>query len=464
MRIERKTRNEERLILIGMIVDSTVLSRITHKWSGKMFKSRWANLVANWCIKYFNKYEECPKNQIESLFESWAVKSENKELINLVEKFIGSLSDEYEALEEESNSEYVIDVAGRYFNRVRLERLVESVQDDIEAGKAEDASSHVTTYNRVEMGVGEGIDVLQDKDAIREALSSKQESLIKYPGALGEFFQHSLERDGFLAFMGPEGRGKSFLLQDVAWRAMLQRKKVAMFEVGDMSQNQIMRRFLIRVARHPMYPAIVEYPTAIHKGEDNEVEIDFDEKRFKERLNYKMAVKACKDVMKRKVKSKHTYLKLSVHHNSTLSVAGIKSILETWEQEEWTPDVIVIDYADILNMDHRGFEGRDKINETWKQMRSLSQMYHCLVVTATQADAGSYDSTLVRRGNFSEDKRKYAHVTGMIGINQTDPEEKDMGLMRLNWLKLRDGRYSETKCVYIAGCLALAHPTIKSCW
>ena len=167
--------------------------------------------------------------------------------------------------------------------------------------------------------------------------------------------------------------------------------------------------------------------------------------------------------MLRKVKSKHSYLKLSCHPNSTLKVSGIRSILETWAQDEWVPDVIVIDYADILDMSHKGLEGRDCINQAWKELRALSQYYHCLVITATQTDAAAFDTGLLRRKNFSEDKRKFSHVTGMMGINQTD-DEKEMGLYRFNWLKLRDGVYSETRCVNVANCLALANPMIKSCW
>jgi hypothetical protein len=429
-----------------------------------MFKTRWANLIAQWCIKYFRKYEQAPRIRIESLFEAWADGNQSPELVKLVDKFLSSLSEEYEDLEEESNSDYVIDVAGAYFNRVRIERLMESVGEELSSGNTDSAVQEIVGYNKVEMGVGAGIDVLQDQDAIREALSHKRDNLIILPGALGEFFGKSLERDGFISFMGPEGRGKSFLLQELGWLAMLQRKKVAMFQAGDMSQNQVMRRFLIRASHHPLYPAIVEYPKVVYKNDEDEVEIDYAEKRFKHRLNYKTAWKACRKVMKRKIKSPHSYLKLSTHPNSTLSVSGIKGILETWEQEEWIPDIIIVDYADILDMNHYGIEGRDRINETWKQLRSLSQMYHCLVITATQTDAESYESTLIRRRNFSEDKRKFAHVTGMIGINQTDPDEKEMGLIRLNWLKLRDSEYSETTCVHLAGCLKLANPMIKSCW
>jgi len=463
MRIEKKNSNKERLILIGMIVDINVLGRINSKWHQNMFKSKWANIVAKWCISFYRKYEEVPMNQIESLFESWASETKDKQIILLVERFLDSLSKEYEELQTESNSDYIIDIASEYFNQVRIERLIESLQGDLDNNEITKAINRTISFNQIEMGVGEGIDVLQDKIAIKEALRNKRKSIIEFPGALNRFLQHSFERDSFIAFMGSEGRGKSFILQEIAWQAMLQRKKVVLFEAGDMSQNQIMRRFLVRAARHPIFPKTIEYPKAIFVDGNGEKEIEFETRRFKEKLDFKIAMKACERIMKRKIKSKHSYLKLSTHPNSTLSVNSIRSILENWEQENWVPDVIIIDYADILDMSYPGMEGRDRINETWKQLRALSQIYHCLLITATQADAASYDSNLIRRKNFSEDKRKYAHVTGMIGINQTE-EEKKLGVTRLNWLKLRDGAYFETTCVYLVGCLDIANPMIKSAW
>jgi len=139
----------------------------------------------------------------------------------------------------------------------------------------------------------------------------------------------------------------------------------------------------------------------------------------------------------------------------------IQETIENWTREDWVPDVIIIDYADILLMNGAGLEGRDLINDTWKKLRALSQKFHCLVVTATQADASSYDATIITKKNFSEDKRKIAHVTGMIGLNQS-PEEKELGVMRLNWLKVRDEAFSENKCVFVAGCLSIANPAIRS--
>jgi hypothetical protein len=148
--------------------------------------------------------------------------------------------------------------------------------------------------------------------------------------------------------------------------------------------------------------------------------------------------------------------------NSTMSVSQIEGQLDIWEaSHNFVPDVIVVDYADILAPEDRRVEFRHQENEKWKALRRLSQSRHCLVITATQADAAAYEKKLLRQKNFSEDKRKYAHVTGMLGINQTD-EEKRRGLMRLNWLMLREGEFTVKRVVTVLQCLAIGRPVLGS--
>ena len=65
--------------------------------------------------------------------------------------------------------------------------------------------------------------------------------------------------------------------------------------------------------------------------------------------------------------------------------------------------------------------------------------------------------------NFSEDKRKYAHVTAMYGLNQ-DPQdrEKKIGLMRINEIVVREGDFSNTKEVTVIQNLARGRPFLGS--
>jgi len=459
MKIQKRNYDEERTVLIGMIVDKTVLGRIAAKYSKNMFRSPWANRVAFWCLDYFKQYQKAPGPHIQSVFESWASDSRNRDTVDIIGQFLDSLNRQYTKLKKDSNSEYVIDLAAKYFNKVALERLSETIEADVSQGEIEKAVAKVSGYHKIEMGVGAGIDVFNDKEVIQAAFEDQHESLITYSDGLGKFFGDRLERDGLIAVMGPDKRGKSFWLLDMAFRAVLQRRKVAFFECGDLSQHQIMRRFMCRVSRHPLYPCKVKYPKSIKLRPKQPPDIEYERKEYNEKLTWRRAYKACTKLTGgRRLKNA---LRLSCHFNDTLNVEGLRGILEEWERGGWMPDVIVIDYADILNMDAYGVEGRDRIDRTWKQLRRLSQERHCLVITATQSDTEAYSAKILTRHHFSEDKRKNAHVTGMIGLNQT-PKEKDRGYMRLNWVVLREGFFSETKSCYVATCFELANMAVRS--
>jgi len=140
-------------------------------------------------------------------------------------------------------------------------------------------------------------------------------------------------------------------------------------------------------------------------------------------------------------------------------------LLALWEkQDNFIPDIIIIDYADILlaDADCLKMDLRNQQNKIWQRLRRLSQEKHCLVVTATQADAASFESRTLKLHNFSEDKRKFGHCTSMYGINQDDPEEKELRVMRLNELVIREGASSTFRQVRLLQCLEMGRPFLGS--
>ena len=145
------------------------------------------------------------------------------------------------------------------------------------------------------------------------------------------------------------------------------------------------------------------------------------------------------------------YFKLSTHANDTLSIKEIKALLDIWEkQDDFIPALVIIDYADLLIPEDFRMEYRHQQNQIWKGLRNISQVRDCLVVTATQTDADSYNQYRLKMKNYSEDKRKYGHVTAMFGLNQ-DPKdrEKEIGLMRINEIVLREGAFSNVNEVTV---------------
>jgi hypothetical protein len=469
MKLERYDDKDERLILTGMIVNDTICGHICAHWRDDLFRSKWANLVSKWCSHYNAKYGKAPREHIQNQFNRWARKSQDEAIINIIDSFLTYLSDKYEETNGELNPNYVLDQAGDYFNHVKLKNLMDELENDLSYGHTTEALDRVIKYDRINMGQGSHVEMLTDDEAIRSALATElTESLVYFPPGkdgkqtpIAKFFAGQLVRDSLVMLMGPEKRGKSWWLIDLAYRALWNRKRVAYFEAGDMSQTQVLRRFMIRITGLPASPKRVRIPVRLYKRQDDTVSIKMKGKTFRRGVDWTAARRACDKLMKRKAMNQ-SYFRLQCHPNSTLHVKDIESSLTEWARDGWVPDVIVIDYADILNMDYKGLEGRDSINQTWKDLRRLSQELHCLVITASQADAASYDAMVIRNRHFSEDKRKLAHITGGVGLNATD-DEKKRGIMRLNWFVLREAPFIASKCIYTAGCLDIGNPMMISC-
>jgi len=466
MRVERRDGSSERSIVIGMVVDNAVLGRIADKWTKEgLFGSQYANLIGGWCVSYYNRYSKAPGKSILRIFERWAEDNRDKETAAIVERFLESLSEEYETLASETNADLIIDLAADHFTKTSLLKLKDRIEGFIESGDLAKARAAVDKFSYVEVGAATGVDVLTDKNAIKQAFLNKSKPIIQYPGAAGNFFKDALERDAFIGINAPEKRGKTWWLLDIAWRAMQQGLKVAFFEVGDMSEGQILRRFMTRACKRPLKPTDpgkpVRYPISIDHVPDSEfAHVEHETFEYEDDLSWKFAWQTCQKIIN---KQKQCQLKLSVHPSMSITVGGMSSILQSWDRSGWgIPDVVVCDYADILAPPlPGGSDSQEQINTTWSQLRAMSQKLHCLVVTATQADADSYTATTMGMTNFSRDKRKLAHVTGMLGLNQT-AAEKTQGLYRLNWMPLRESDYSPEDVCHVAGCLSIANPAILS--
>jgi len=455
VKIKRYDSTDLKHVLTGMITDQTVCSRIANQWGeGGLFEVHWANLIAGWCISHLKKYGSPPNEKIQHKFEHWAEHTNVPEAtVDLVAKFLSTLSDEHE--QGPQSSDYLLDVAGRYLNKVKLKRLAEGVLEDLERGKVEEAYSTVSTVGKIELGIGSVIKPAEDFDVWRQAFDiERQQPLIGYPGELGLAVNPVLTRDSLLGLMASDKTGKSWWLLDLAYRGVRARRRVAYFEAGDLTQDDVMHRLGQRTIGRPEVAGTYEVPTGWNA----------DGTPSHETREYEAVTASAAYKRFRKASGGVDRLRISCHPNSTINVMGILSMIRDWEREGWVPDIVVIDYADILAPPDGVSETNDRIDDTWKQLRRLSQEMHCLVATATQANAAAYtndENKVLRRKHFSGRKTKYAHVNGMLALN-VSPKDKEKGITRVNWVVRRRGAYSETRCVYVAGCLGIGRPVITS--
>jgi len=452
MKTVRYSGDDSRRVLIGMATDRTVCARIASHWiSEGLFATRWENMVGAWCVKHFARYGKPIGRAIESTFQEWAEKRTDEETIRLAERFLNVLSDE-EDREDRLASDYVLDLAGKHFNTVQMKKAMEEIETDLELGRVEDGAERFRAFRRVELGIGSICAPAKEFELWVDAFDPEQSSsLIDFPYPFGRFVGNAFARDSFISITGAFGRGKSWWLQDIAFRAIRQKRRVLMVDCGDMTRRQVLKRLGQRAARRPKEAMEVKWPIRFETIEEGPII----EKRRLEAIDARRAYRAWSRL------DRIGRLRLMVHSSGSLSAEQLATHVANGEREGWVPDVIVVDYADLLAAP-RGMEKREGIDETWRRLRRLSQDYHCCVVTATQGDAASYKANLIRAGNFSDSRTKNDHVTAALGLNVGE-EDRDKGITRVNWLKRRDEEFSENWQIAVAGCLAIGCPLMVSC-
>ena len=509
MRLRNIDTQFEKQILTGMIISDKFLQQVTAIYSEDYLDSKIAKLVAGWCLSYFERYEKAPQEHIGDLYQQYVRKNDidDKEKV-FIETLLEGLSEEY-IRADKFNVEYLLDIAEKEFDKKNLKMVSDDLRIHIQNGDVDKAKQLFDSYKPVELPKTKGICPFSDKEAIEKAFQSAGESLFTLPGRIGQIMNPQFVRDSFIGFMAQEKGGKSFWLQELAFRAYRDRCNVALFDTGDMTQDQKIRRIHTYLSGKPvkkknrqtLLPVVDCIKNRTNDCDECMSTVDYEDYKIEEiddyilylermkKKGYKPCDKCYKEGKKfkgivyhesvkeleplnweeslkeglrwtRRMKGKR--FKLSCHESGTLTVKGAKRILENWEKYEgFIPDVIIFDYADVMGVEDTNKEFRHQENDRWKAMRALSQNKHCCVITASQADAGSYGKESLTKKNFSEDKRKYAHVTAFYAINQTD-KEKELGVMRIGELVVREEDYNSSRRITILQCLDMGRPLLHS--
>ncbi len=497
----------EKMIITGMIVSEQFLKEVQTIYSPEFIIIPFAKTIAAWCVDYYKKYQKAPGKHIQDIFNAHSQNSLGEDQAELIKSFLMSISHEHERANQ-FNVDYLLSQAEIRFKECDLKNLADDINAYLSQGKVKEAEELIIEHKRIERPQSKGVNPLTNRELLYKAIEKREQNILfNLPDTLGRFIG-PIERSSFIAVLGPEKRGKSFILLQLAMWAIGARCNVAFFEIGDMTESDVARRLAINNTRTsdkhygdvlvPVLDCLYNQRNEcikkermcdigiLHRkqaeGEEYNKDTFEDAPNYKSctvcqntrefkgavwykkesipKLTWKNAWEMGKKTMQR---ARNKEFKLIAYPNDSVSIRDIDVQLDYWEQtENFIPDVIIIDYADNLAALNPKLDERwGSQNKTWKTMRALSQKRFCAVITATQSDADSYDQKSLKERNFSEDKRKYAHVTSFITLNQT-PEEKDAGIMRIGRMFVREDRFNIKHECTILQCLDIGKPYLDS--
>lgn len=508
----------ERKIAIGLITSTEYLEKLQKEWNPEYIGSATIKLIAQWCWEHFKKFGKAPQRDIELIYEKKSKKIDPDLAEELETDFLPELSSEFE--QEEIDVEYLLHETREYFNERKLTILTENIESLIAKGNIKEAAELVEQFELLsdEDDVDNILDLTDEETVMQkvdDALNTSIQNVLQFPGALGDFMNDELVRGGFVAILAPEKRGKTWLLLDMMMRAVQQNRKVAFVQAGDMTEAQQLVRIAIYLARRSnkekycgeIYMPVVDCvknQTDDCREKVRECDFGIFRERTFEQLKkqvptkqelveayetypeYKRCIncsafkkhrwgtvwlqklpqrpvltaKYAKKLIKKFFIDAEKNVKIFTYANDTLTVSRMR---KDFKKVKFEPEVILLDYPDLMVAETSSKEFRHQQNSIWKKLRGTSQELDCLIVAPTQSDSNAFEVNTLKLKNFSEDKRKYAHVTAFFSMNQ-DKEgiEKEIGLLRIGKLIARESDFHISQQVTVLQCIPIGRPVLDS--
>jgi len=450
-------------------------------------------------MDYFEQYQEACNIHIKNVYESEKEDLSESERKN-VDEFLSTLSDEYEKTPD-LNVAYLVDTTKTYFEKRSLENLFEKGSQLVSAGKSERARGLLETHRVVVQETTKRFNPFEVDEVRSYNIESRANRLFSLDGRVGEYLG-DFERSWFISFTAPEKRGKTWVLEEVTFQALTNRLK-ALFISLEMNNITLKKRWYQRLtARPPKSIRSLIFPImdclhnqtgeCIRKGRTNDITLIGKDKlkpNYRDEPDYKVCV-LCRGsrngyyrpaywhthiedippMTVRKIEKKAEIFKKLYGNNLrvrafpafTATPNDIRAELQDLEYSEgFIPDIIVVDYIDILAPVEGNLSERGNIDATWKHFKAMAASRNCLVVTADQSNKASVARSSIMATDTSEDKRKNAHIDMKIAINQTISEESEK-VMRLGILLNRHRDNNPKKQAVLLQSLALGQVILDS--
>ena len=123
----------------------------------------------------------------------------------------------------------------------------------------------------------------------------------------------------------------------------------------------------------------------------------------------------------------------------TASIVTLRNHIEKLSMKDFTPSMIIIDYADIMRSTRQYDSMRHELKLIYEELRNLAMEMNIPIWTASQANRDSSKSDIVGLENMSEAYGKAMVADVVVSISRK-PMEKSTGAGRLFVAKNRAGR------------------------
>ncbi|MDP3986757.1 MAG: DnaB-like helicase C-terminal domain-containing protein, partial [Nanoarchaeota archaeon] len=149
-------------------------------------------------------------------------------------------------------------------------------------------------------------------------------------------------------------------------------------------------------------------------------------------------IKLYKDLVYKKIKDIPGKLIVKEYPTKSVSIKAIRNHLDKLIQKGFNPDMVIIDYGDLLKSAVYSKERRFDLESVFEDMRALAQEYRVSVWTASQCKRDSLEKEVITMDSIAESFAKCFIADLIISLSRTIAD-KNSNQGRIYIAKNRNG-------------------------
>tara|TARA_R100000388_G_C7241934_1_gene162040 strand:- start:308 stop:1660 length:1353 start_codon:yes stop_codon:yes gene_type:complete len=379
-----------------MLEDRPFFDQITEVLDVQFFEKKYLQIFAQTLINYRNKYNTHPNAAVMMTLLRTELNHHDKATATAVRQFYARIH-KSEGVEE---AEFIKDKAIDFCRKQVLKGAM------IKSASLLKSSS----FEEIEKVIKEALVLGTDNNFghdFRKDLLKRFELVSRDPMSTGwsrmdEICKGGLGKSELGVVIAPTGAGKSMVLVHLAAQAILQGKTVVYYTL-ELKDTVVGQRFDC---------CITDVPLQEHRERQ-------------------------KDIVSR-VKDLDGTLIIKEYPTKSASVQTIKNHIEKLRKRGIEPDMILVDYADLLRPVRSSNEKRHELEETYEGLRGLAQTYQIPCWTASQTNRGGLNAEVITMEAISEAFNKCFVADFIFSLSRT-VQDKQSNKGRLFIAKNRNG-------------------------
>tara|TARA_Y100000593_G_C4299780_1_gene332715 strand:- start:548 stop:1906 length:1359 start_codon:yes stop_codon:yes gene_type:complete len=379
-----------------MLEDRPFYDQISEVLRINFFEKKYLQIFIETLMKYREKYSTHPNHEVMMTLLRTELNHHDKATARSVREFFGRIHTSDGVLE----AEYVKDKSIDFCRKQALkEAMIKSVKllksssfDEIEK----------VIQDALKLGTDNNFGHEYHKDALARFEIINRNPITTGWDRMDEICKGGLGKNELGVVIAPTGAGKSMVLVHLACQALKQGKTVVYYTL-ELKDTAVGNRFDSCL-------------TGISLNEHRE--------RKEEILS--------------KIEDVDGSLIIKEYPTKSASVQTLKNHIEKLKKRGIEPDIILVDYADLLRPPRASGEKRHELEEIYESLRAIAQIYEIPVWTASQTNRGGLNAEVITMEAISEAFNKCFVADFIFSLSRT-VQDKQSNKGRMFVAKNRNG-------------------------